>query len=243
MKFEGVSKLCFATALSLSSSFAVTPSIGVASAFGTFTVNDAKVEGNANVFDGSQIKTAGASSRVYLENGALLTLGLTSSGTFYKDHVVLQQGATRVEGMTHYAVEAAHFRVQSAEPASEAVVRLNGGALEVAALAGALNVFSPQGALLKKIGAGTASSFQVGNTPSATGQSGPNAGQSGATPGQSGATAGQSGATAATPEDVRRRRRRQQEMLYVTLGVSLAGLGLATDAILQPGSGPAPTSP
>lgn len=229
MRLEGVWKLCFATALSLSSGWAVTPSIGVASAFGTFTVNDAKVEGNANVFDGSQIKTAGASSRVYLQNGALLTLGLTSSGTFYKDHVVLQQGATRVEGMNHYAIEAAHFRVQSAEPASEAVVRLNGDALEVAALAGALNVFNAQGALLTRIGAGTASSFQVGNP--------------GSPAGQSGATGGQSGATAATPEDLRRKRRHQQEMLYLTLGVSLAGLGLATDAILQPGSGPAPTSP
>jgi hypothetical protein len=41
-------KLCLAAGLSLSCLFAATPPIGVASALGTFTVNDAKVEGNAN---------------------------------------------------------------------------------------------------------------------------------------------------------------------------------------------------
>lgn len=226
MKLKGVSELCFATALSISCSFAATPAIGVASAFGIFSVNDTKVEGNANVFEGSQIKTGTASSRIYLQNGAALTLGLNSAGTFYKDHVLLQQGATRVDGMNHYSVEAAHYRIQSAEPASEAVVRLEGGEVQIAALSGSVKIFNPQGALLTRIGAGTASSFQAGNNPTANGQ-----------------TSGQSGATGATPEEEARRRRHRQEMLYLTLGTTLAGLGLAVDAILQPGSGPAPTSP
>ncbi len=236
MRLNGVLKLCFATALSTGFLFAVTPTIGVASAFGTFTVNDATVEGNANVFEGSQIKTGTASSRVYLQNGAALTLGLNSTGTFYKDHVVLQQGATRVDGMNRYSIDAAHYRIRSAEPTSEAVVRLDGGELQIAALSGSVSVFSRQGALLTRIGAGTASSFDAGNNPAATGQNT-------ATTGQSGATAGQSGATAATPEEERRRRRRREAFLFLTLGATLGGLGLAVDAILQPGSGPAPTSP
>lgn len=235
MRLNGVLKLCFATALSSICSFAVTPTIGVASAFGTFTVNDAKVEGNANVFEGSQIKTGTASSRVYLQNGAALILGINSSGTFYRDHLVLQQGATRVDGMNRYTIDAAHYQIRSAEPSSEAVVRLDGGDLQIAALSGSLNVFSRQGALLTRIGAGTASSFQAGNNPGT--------GQNTAITGQSGATAGQSGATAATAEEERRRRRRREAFLFLTLGTTLAGLGLAVDAILQPGSGPAPTSP
>ncbi len=236
MRLNGVLKLCFAAALSSSCSFAVTPAIGVASAFGTFTVNDAKVEGNANVFEGSQIKTGTASSRVYLQSGAALILGLNSTGTFYKDHVVLQQGATRVDGMNQFSIDAAHYRIRSAEPASEAVVRLDGGDLQIAALSGSVNVFNRQGALLTRIGAGTASSFAASDSPGPTGQNT-------AATGQSGATAGQSGATAATPEEERRRRRRREAFLYLTLGTTLAGLGLAVDAILQPGSGPVPTSP
>lgn len=231
MKLKAVSKLCFATALSIGCSFAVTPTIGVASAFGTFTVNNAEVEGNANVFEGSQIKTGVASSRVYLENGAALTLGADSAGTFYKNRLVLQQGATRVDGMNHYTIEAARYRIQSAEPASEAVVRLSGGEIQIAALSGSVNVFNQKGALLTRIAAGSASSFDTDdNKPS------PNA--------QSGATAqGQSGATATTGAEAARKRKHQEELLYLTLGVTLAGLGLGTDAILQPGSGPPPTSP
>ncbi len=234
-----VLKLCFATALSSSCLFAVTPTIGVASASGTFTVNDAKVEGNANVFEGSQIKTGPASSRVYLQNGASLILGINSAGTFYRDHVVLQQGATRVNDTNRFTIDAAHYRIRSAEPASEAVVRFDGADLQIAALSGSLNVFNQQGALLTRIGAGTASSFATDSNPPAAGQNSANTGQSGATANQ----AGQSGATAATPEEERRRRRRREAFLFLTLGATLGGLGLAVDAILQPGSGPVPTSP
>ena len=231
MRLKSVAKLCFAGALSISCSLCTTPTIGVASAIGTFTVNDAKVEGNANVFEGSQIKTGTASSRVYLQSGADLTLGINSAGTFFKDHVLLEQGATRVGGMNHYVIQAGPYRIQSAEPVSEAVVRLADGEVQIAALSGALNVFSTQGALLTRIGAGTASAFQ--NTPTQTGQSGATANP------PSGATA-QTGA-ASSAEEARIRRHRE-ERLFTTLGVALAGLGLATDAILQP-TAPTPTSP
>ncbi len=235
---KNLSKLCFAAALSATCSFAITPPIGVASALGTFTLNDAKIEGNANVFDGSQITTSTASSQVYLRSGAMLTLGINSAATFYKDHLVLRQGATRVEGMNHYGIQAASYRVQSAEPLSEAVVRVVGGQLQVASLTGVVNVFNRQGALLSRVAAGTASAFGTSaNNTTANGTPNP---QSGATAGQP--PAGQSGATATTPEEAAAARKRAQEKLFLALGVTMAGLGLAVDAILQPGS-PTPTSP
>jgi hypothetical protein len=221
--------LCLATAASISCAFAATSAIGVASGPGTFSLDNTKVEGNANVFEGSQIKTGAAPSRVYLETGELLTLGINSTGTFYKDRVLLQKGATRVSGMNHYRLEVARYRIQSADDRSEAVVRLDGSEVQIAALSGAVNVFNQQGALLTHIGAGTASAFQTGKNTAAAGQSG--------------ATAGQTGATPATTEEERRKKRRREEMLYLTLGTTLAGLGLAVDAILQPGNGAAPTSP
>ena len=229
MKLTAVSKLCFATGLSLSCSFAGTPTIGVASAFGTFSVNDAKVEGNANIFNGSQIKTDLASSRVYLQNGAALTLGTYSAGTLYKDHVVLQQGSAKVDGINGYSIQAGNFKIKGTEALSQAVVRLDGGTVQVAALTGSVNVLNSRGVVLNRITAGSASEFQNdSNANGAPGQSGATAGQ-----GQSGASA-QTGATSGAAE-ARRRRIRETE-LYLTLGVALGGLGLATDAILQPGS-------
>src|SRR5579863_8374083 len=66
---------------------AVSPAIGVASAFGPFVVNSAEVQGNANLFDGSQLRTSKASSQIFLQNGAALTLGIESAGTIYRDHL------------------------------------------------------------------------------------------------------------------------------------------------------------
>ncbi len=232
MKLTAVSKLCFATGLSLSCSFAGTPTIGVASALGTFSVNDAKVEGNANIFNGSQIKTDLASSRIYLQNGAALTLGTYSAGILYKDHVVLQQGSAKVDGINSYSIQAGSLRIKGTEALSQGVVLLKEGTVQVAALTGSVNVLNSRGVLLSRVGAGTASEFQNDANANA------GAGQSGATAGQSGATA-QTGATSGA-EQAHRTRVREAE-LYLTLGVVLAGLGLATDAILQPAG--SPTSP
>ena len=238
MKLTAVSKLCFATGLSLSCSFAGTPTIGVASALGTFSVNDVKVEGNSNIFNGSQIRTDAASSRVYLQNGAVLTLGTFSTGTLFKDHVLLQQGSAQVGGAKGYSIQTGSFWIQGKDVLSQAAVRLDGTTVQVAAFAGAINVSNRRGILLKRVSAGTASEFQGDASPT-TGQSGATAGQSGATAGQSGATA-QTGATSGA--DQARRTRIRETELYLTLGVALGGLGVAVDAILQP-AGPAPTSP
>lgn len=235
MKLTAVSKLCFATGLSLSCSFAATPTIGVASALGTFSVNNAKVDGNANIFNGSQITTDQASSRVYLQNGAVLTLGTYSAVTLYKDHVVLQQGSTKVDGINGYSLQAGSLRVQGTQSLSGAIVRLEGSRVQVAALTGSIKVLTARGALLSRVSAGSASEF----SNDANGAPAPG-GQSGATAGQSGASA-QTGATSGA-EQARRTRIHETE-LYLTLGTALGGLGLATDAILQPGAGPTPTSP
>src|SRR5205823_13483380 len=226
----GLLRLSCATALLVAYSWAATSTIGVASGPGTFSLDGAKVEGNANVFEGSQIKTGGAPSRVYLETGELLTLGINSSGIFYKDRVLLQKGATRVSGMTEYQIEVARYRIQSANGRSEAVVRLDGGEVQIAALTGAVNVFNQRGALLTHIGAGTASAFQTSDSNAAAVN-------------QTGANASQTGATGATSEEESRKKRRREAALYLTLGTTLAGLGLSVDAILQRGSGPSPTSP
>jgi hypothetical protein len=208
MKLHKISKLLLAAGLPVAYVFAVTPTIGVASAVGTFLLNSSEVAGNANLFDGSQIRTGKASSKVYLMSGAALVLGVDSAGTIYRDHFQLQGGAAKVDSMTDYAIHADGYQIRQGQPSTQAIVRVDKDSLEVAALTGSLDIFNAKGVLLTRVGAGTASSFQ------------------------SGASTGTVPNTAANNNNEKRR----TAALYAATGVTLAGLGLAVDAILQPAS-------
>lgn len=203
MRLKKFLVLGVASAALTASAFGASPAIGVATAVGTFKVNSAEVEGNANIFDGAEIRTTNAPSQVFLQNGSAVTLGLNSAGVLYRDHLVLEAGATKVENMAGYTIEAAVYRVQG-EPHSEAVVRFDSNEVQVASLAGALSVSNNHGALLTRVGAGTASAFN--KNPQ----------------------------TAGAP--INTADRKKEAILYGILIASLGGLGLAVDAILQPGN-------
>jgi hypothetical protein len=204
MTLQKLPKLLVVAAVTIACVLAASPAIGVASAVGTFMVNSSEVEGNANLFDGSRIRTDKASSKVYLMSGAALVLGVSSAGTIYRDHFTLNQGATKVDNLTGYAIHADRYDIRQGKPSSQAVVRLNQGVVEIAALSGSLDIFNEQGALLTRIGAGTASAFQSGLGTLPSGASVDN-------------------------------NNRKRTLAYLTLmsAGALAGLGLATDAILQ----------
>jgi hypothetical protein len=201
-------KLLVVAAVTVSYVIATSPTIGVASAVGTFILNSSEVEGNANLFDGSRIQTDRASSKVYLMNGAALVLGVNSAGTIYRDHFTLSQGAAKIDNLTGYSVRASGYDIRSARLSAQALVRIKQGTVEIAAVSGTLSVFDQKGGLVTKINAGTASSLQSNLVflPS-------------------GASVGPSP--------------RRQAFLYLMVASALSGLGLATDAILQP----SPTSP
>ncbi|MBV8866086.1 MAG: hypothetical protein JO210_11885 [Acidobacteriaceae bacterium] len=210
MRIKPGLQFCLASILSVTVGLTSPPTIGIASAFGTFIVNSNQVDGNANLFDGSEIKTGKASSQVFLQNGAALTLGIDSTATLYRDHMLLQGGATKVDNMNGYSIHAATYRIEQGQPAAQAVVRLDGDVVEVAALAGSLNVFDGKGALLTHIGSGTASAFQTGPSGGGQGTARPN----------------------------NNNRIKYEAATALLLGITLAGLGLAIAAIVQP----APTS-
>ena len=205
MRLQTFLAISITSTVLLTSAFAASPTIGVATAVGTFKVNSSEVEGNANVLEGAEIRTTNAPSQVFLQSGSSVTLGLNSVGVLYRDHLVLEEGATKVENMTGYTIQAASYRVQG-EPRSQAVVRFEGNEVQIASLAGFLNVSSNHGALLTRVGAGTASAFN--KNP------------------QSGST----GAPINTAD------RAKETTLYLLLIASLGGLGLAVDAIVQPGT-------
>ena len=206
MRGNNVTRFAIAALMCVATSSAMPPTIGVASAFGMFVVNHNQVNGNANLFDGSELKTTRASSQIFLESGAALTLGIDSAGIIYRDHLLLQQGATKVDNMNGFSVHAANYRIEEGQAATQAVVRLDTDVVEVAALTGSLNVFDEKGALLTRIGSGTASAFQTGG----------------------------SGGGQGSPTANNNNRTKYRTATALLLAVTLAGLGLAVAAIVQP---------
>lgn len=161
--------VAMATALSAGPAFAVTPVIGVVSAFGTFTVNNYQVAGNSNLYNGSQIRTGGAMSEIFLQGGPSVMLATNTGATVYNDHLLLTRGTVRVDDMSKYDVQALGYRIAADEPNARAAVRLRDGAVEVASMSGVVRVFDPSGAMLTRVGAGTASSFKPGQTGAGSG--------------------------------------------------------------------------
>lgn len=159
--------------------FAASPTIGVASALGTYSVDSLPVSGSTTLAEGTSLETANAPSDVRLENGVSVRLATRSAGTVYGDHVVLEQGAVRVGNFGDYTVNARHLLIAADTPGAEAVIRMTGKTVEVASLGGAVRV-SDGGAMLTRVTAGTKVSFQ--DSGAAAGQ--PQAvAQTGAAPG------------------------------------------------------------
>src|SRR5438477_13140822 len=99
------------------------------------------------------------SSNLQLNHGAKMQLAAESSGIVYRDRLVLERGAGRVE---NYAVEALSLRIRP-EAAAEVSVRkpnvAGPGSVEVAALNGPVRVTTANGVLLANLQAGRRLAF------------------------------------------------------------------------------------
>jgi hypothetical protein len=138
--------------------FAATPSIGVATTIGTVSVNQTVVSGSANLSDGAQLATTSVPTEVHLASGTDLRLATRSSGSFFSDHVSLDQGALRVGSFNGLTVNAAQLQITGDDAGSQAVVRITKKTVEVASLGGAVNVMDS--GMLTRVAAGTKMSFQ-----------------------------------------------------------------------------------
>ena len=137
---------------------AASPVIGVATARGSFRVNDANVSGNATLFDGSLIETARATPSIRLENGATVQLSGESRSRIYANRMILERGQGELSGS--YSLEALGLKVAAASRDARGRVSLTGsGTLEVASLAGDFRVTNRAGFLVGSIGAGRALAF------------------------------------------------------------------------------------
>ncbi len=151
--------LILGAAISAVSAFPGNLPIGVATAVGTYSVNDSAVSGKTDLVEGSHLETSTAPSEIRLQNGADVELSSRSAGAVYNDHVVLERGAVRVGSFENYPVTARQLQVIADNPGSQAVVRLKGNTIEVASLGGSVRV-TDGGAMLTHVAAGTRMSFK-----------------------------------------------------------------------------------
>jgi hypothetical protein len=139
--------------------------IGIAVAGGQFRVDRAEVNGNASVFDGSEVSTSAASSKVRLNNGVRLELGAQSQFKVFGTHALLEQGAGQIQGGSRYRIEARELRV-APESKSIARVRLDGsGGVLVSALRGPVKVSNASGMMLARLAPGRSLHFQQAAVP------------------------------------------------------------------------------
>jgi hypothetical protein len=183
-----------------------------------FVLNGSTVPDNANLMAGARIVSLDKTVRIHLQGGCDYLLAPNSVARIENHQLILEKGQVRARRCGNCKVAAGFFLI-SGDPGTDGVIGYAGGNVEVASLSGTLQVAGSQGTLAGTVVPGAYSTF------------GAQAGASGAAAGASGATAstGAAGASAKTLA------------LYSTaLAGALAGLGLAVDAVLQPGS---PTSP
>ena len=137
---------------SLTGGLAANASIGIAMASGPFRVNQSAVKGNASLFEGSEVVTERASSKLRMNRGARLEIATDSRARVFGDHVVLENGAGQLETGTEYRIEARTLRISTAGAKSIARVQLSGAdAVPVSAVNGPIRVTNSAGQLLAKL--------------------------------------------------------------------------------------------
>ena len=141
--------------------FAASPVIGIATATGSFLMDNAPVQGNATVFNGAVVETSAAPSTLRLQGGPRMELGSTSRGRVYNDRLILEKGNGRMEGAQSYWIEARTLHIVPASAASSAQVAIReAGQVTVAALTGDVRVTTSAGTLLAMMPRGTALEFE-----------------------------------------------------------------------------------
>jgi len=154
--------------LSASYALAAPPSIGTASARGSMRIDGSRVEGNATLFDGTLVETEQATTAVRLGKGVEVKLSSDSRGKLYRDRMVLEKGTGELTA-SNFMLQANTLKIEPFEPNSRGVVSMKGSKVEVAALAGGLEVTTDKGVLLARMYPGSPLEFE----PQAAGATAP----------------------------------------------------------------------
>jgi hypothetical protein len=145
----------------LVSSFAAPPAIGIATAQGSFRVDNSPVQGNATLFDGTTVETSSASSSLRLQAGGQMVIAAASRGQVFTDRMVLEKGEGKLAYSPHYSLEARNLRILPDSAGAEARVALREpGRVSVTAITGQVRVTTSGGLLLARLEPGRSLEFQ-----------------------------------------------------------------------------------
>ena len=149
-----------AIGMSAGTAFCAETVIGVASTRGNMEVNSAPVRGNANVADGTSIRTNDTVGQVQLNNGVQVTIGQHSSAAIHADRVQLLQGGAQMSAKMGFGVEALGFHVAPGQSAAVSRVTFqNSNRILVSAMDAPVTV-SKEGVLLARLSPGTTYFFE-----------------------------------------------------------------------------------
>ena len=144
--------------------------IGIATAKGSFQVDNATVSGNSTLFDGALVETGTVGTVLELDGGVRMYLGSASRAKVYRDRLILERGEGQIESAGRYKFEAGNLRILPASPEATARVALQGDSrVRVSALAGDLQVTTDTGTLLASLDPGRTLEFE----PQAAGAAAP----------------------------------------------------------------------
>jgi hypothetical protein len=148
--------LLVAGTLAATPTFAGPAVVGVATAIGSFSVNNSSVSGTANLPDGALLRTTVSTGQVTLKGGSNVVLGTNSAANFYDRKVVMVQGMARFDNMKpDFKIAASSLRVENDQVGGQGAVRLNGDKVEVASVIGNMNVYNQEGVLLARVPTGS----------------------------------------------------------------------------------------
>ena len=176
--------LLLVVALAAAPTFAGPAVVGVATAIGSFSVNDTSVSGTANLTDGALLKTTSTTGQVTLKGGSRAVLGTNSAAAFYDGKVVLVQGIARFDNLKPGFKAVAFFAAgrendQVGGPGGRPLERRQSGS-KPPLIRGNMNVYNHQGALLTRVAAGSV--VGVDDSPSGAGGQTPSGASTSAAP-------------------------------------------------------------
>ena len=145
---------------------------------GAFRLNHATVRSNGTLFEGAMVETGASPARMDLASGTRLELESESAGRVYGGHLVLERGATRIDGaagsgirsgarfVSGFLVEARGLTIQPDANFSMGRIVLSGaGRVDVTALTGSFRILNSGGMLVAKIASGRALTLEAQSTP------------------------------------------------------------------------------
>lgn len=143
----------------LSYAMAQTTALGTVSARGGMKVDGHTVQGDATLFDGTQVETGQNSAVLRMGNEIEIRLATESSGTLYKDRFVLTKGSSELKATKKFQIVVQGLHISSVLEQSQGTVTLINGTVQVSALSGEFYVRDDQGTLVSQITSGNSASF------------------------------------------------------------------------------------